>query len=282
MKKYLAILCVAFISLVSCEEDPIIYDSSNGQTLAQFTAETASLPTPEDGASTQLTVLVSTKSDVERSITVEVDESSTASADQYAISNLVIPAGSFSGIITISSNFDAIPEQGSTYLVLNLTGIQNSETVVEKSTYTLELFRKCPIVLEDLVGTWSGPGSWGDTSLDYTTEVTTFLNEDGDLMINGLAFQWFTGWWSEVIITNEAVKMEVDVETGAITIPDQFYITSTYNGAPQTPYNLRGTGTILNACEKTMEIYPVFNQGGSVFDGTAWGPKFKETIQLVQ
>lgn len=278
----LPVLLMFLAVLVSCEEELVVYDVDNGQTLAQFSKASASLATPEEGASTEVEVRVTTKSSQERTVEVSVDESSTATADQYTISNLVIPAGSFVGTVTVSANFDALPEEGSSVLVLNIDDIAGSNAVVEKGTFTVEMFRKCPIVLSEFVGKWQGQGAWGNTSLGYTTEVETFLNEDGELMMNGLAFQWFQGWWSEVIVTNEAVKVDVDLETGEITIPEQFYITSTYNGDPQTPYNLKGTGMILNACQKTMEVRPVFVQGGSNIDGTAWCCPFVEVIQLIQ
>jgi hypothetical protein len=268
--------------LVGCESDPVIYDSENAQALAQFSSSSLSIGTPEDGASAEAEVTVSTVSSQDREIQVEVDPSSSATTDQFSVSNLVIPAGSYSGKITITSNYDALPENGSANLVLNLVDIAGSGAVVEKGTLKVELFRECAIVLSDFVGKWQGQGSWGDTSLGYTTEVETFLNEDGDLMINGLAFQWFTGWWGEVIVTNEAVKMDINAETGEITIDEQFYITSTWDGEPQPTYYLKATGKVLNACEKTMEIRPVFVQGGSAIDGTAWCCPFVEVIQLME
>lgn len=279
MKNYFIYLLVAILTLSSCEEDTFVYDAENGQTLVEFANTSAVIATPEEGASTMVDVFVTTKSSSDRTVSVEVDPASTAPSGSYQISDIMIPAGAFKGTMEISSSFDALPEQGTTSLIINITGVENSEAIVEKGTFTVDLFRKCPIVLEELVGTWSGPGSWSEDE-GYETKITTFLNDDGELMMNGMAFEWFTGWWGEVIVTNEAVKVDVDLETGEITIPEQFYITSTYNGDPQPSYNIKATGMVLNACQKTLEIYPVFIQGGSAIDGTAWGSKFKETIQL--
>lgn len=282
MKNIINKLFVLFllIGLAGCESDPLLYDVVNGQTLAQFSSSSGSLATPAGGASTTVDVLVSTVSSADREIAISIDASSTATADQYTISNLVIPANSYIGTITITSNFEALPEEGNSNLVLKLGDIGNSATVVEKGTFNLQFFRKCEVKMEDLVGTWSGSGSWGDTSFEYTTEVVTTIDENGDLFINGLAFQWFTGWWGEIIVTNDPVKLNVNEETGALTIDEQFYLTSTYLGDPQLPYNLKGTGMVLNACNKTIQIFPVFVQGGSAIDGTAWGPVFSETITL--
>lgn len=271
---------IAMLGLfASCEEELVVYDVENGQTLAQFSSNSATVPTPEEGAETSVIVLVTTASEQDRQINVSVnEEASTASADQYTVSALTIPAGSYEGTVTISANFEALPEQGSTTLVLELDGVGSGETLVEKETFTVEFFRKCPIVPSELVGTWSGEGSWS-AEFGYTSEIETMMI-DGELYMNGLAFQWFQGWWGEVIVTNEPVKVDIDVETGEITIEEQFYITSTWNGAPQPAYNMKATGQILNACEKTMEIYPVFVQNGSDIDGTAWASQFKETVKL--
>lgn len=267
-------------AFTSCESDPVVYDVDNGITLAQFGSTAAVIPTPEEGASTTVEVLVTTKSASARSIDVSVDESSTATAGMYALSGLEIPANSFVGTIEIASDFNAIPEEGTVELVLNLDGVGGSETSVEKGQLSVEMFRKCPIVLEELVGTWSGDGSWS-AYFGYPSEIVTTM-VDGELYMNGLAFGWFQGWWGEVIVTNEPVKVDVDLETGEITIAEQFYVTSTWNGDPQPSYNLKATGSILNACEKTMEIFPVFVQDGSDIDGTAWGIPFVETVQLDQ
>jgi hypothetical protein len=273
---------VGILFMVSCADNDIpIYDTVNGQTLAQFSLTSAVLGTPEEGASVDVDVTVTTKTDSERTITVAADPSSTATPDQYEISNLVIPAGSYTGTITITSNFNAIPESGTSVLVLNLTDVSGSNDIVfANSTLNVEFFRKCPIVLADFVGTWSGTGSWSEI-FGYTSEIVTTLDSDGNLLMNGIAFQWFQGWWGEVIITNEPVKVDVNLETGEFVIEDQFYITSTYNGAPQPTYNLSATGTFLNPCEKTMEIFPTFNQEGFVFSGPEFGgPPFLETVAL--
>lgn len=275
-------LCLLSVVLISCEEDVIVYDNVNSQTLAQFTSTSASLPTPESGASVTLNVIVSTISENDRNISVSVDETSTSTPDQYTISGLTIPAGSYDGEITITSNYGALPENGSTELILNLDGISNSDSVVESGVYTLELFRKCPIVLSELVGNWGGTGVW--TSIrDYQSRVVTSLNADGELMMTGVLFDWFEDptFWDEVIITSQPVKVDIDIETGEFVIELQDYVTTTFNGAPQTPYKLRATGKILNACEKTLEIYPVLVQGGSTYNGVNFnGPLFYQSIFL--
>ncbi|MGI0105330.1 hypothetical protein [Salinimicrobium sp. WS361] len=266
--------------MVSCEEDLLVYDVDNGQTLAEFSTDGASLATAEEGASTTVEVAVSTRSSKDRSIEVVIDEEeTTATPDQYEISDLYIPANSFVGTITITSNFEALPESGSTVLSLNLVGIEGSDASITHDTYEVELFRWCTTTLDEYVGTWTGPGAW-----NYPTQVETFLNEDGELMMTGLMFGWIEIPWGEPIVTSQPVKLDVNLETGEITIAEQPYATTTYEGEPQAAYYLRGTGTILNSCEKVLQIKPVLVQpdGAGVLTGPRYGgPVFTETIQLI-
>jgi len=281
MKNILKFLFVfaLLMTFSSCDQDPEIFDAVNGQTLAQFSLSSSALPTPETGASTSVDVLVTTVSTSSRSISLEVNSASTATSDMYSLSSLEIPANSHIGTITITSNFNALPESGSVVLVLDLVGVGTGVSLVENNTFSVEMFRKCPIVLEDLVGTWSGDGSWS-VYFGYPSEIVTAIDGSGNLTMNGLAFGWFQGWWGEVIVDNSPLIVTMDTESGDFTIEEQYYISSTWNGNPQPTYNMIATGKILNSCERTMEVSPVFIQAGSPIDGTAWGVPFYENVQL--
>ena len=272
-------ICACF---TSCEEDLIIYDSVNGQTLVTAPTTSAVVGTPEEGASSTLIVEVSTVSTQDRNISYSVDAESTANPSEYTISGGVIAAGEYTTDLVVTTNFNQLPEEGSSFLTLNIDGVEgDSDAAIADSKLNYEFFRLCPVPMNDgLVGTWSGTGSWGNTSLAYTTEIVTTLDENGNLLMNGIAFQWFQGWWGEVIETNSPVIVDVDPDTGEFVIDEQFYITSSFNGAPQPSYNMKATGRITNTCKKTLEIYPVFVQGGSDIDGTIWGPQFVEEIAL--
>lgn len=262
--------------ITSCEDNDIPQIGPGDPTLVQFAENSVVLATPEEGTSEEVEVIVTTRSSSERRVEVEIDPASTATADQFNVSDLVIPADSYTGTITITGNFDAIPESGSSNLILNITGMEGEEEfIIENGTLNVELFRRCSITLDQLVGTWSGTDSWG-----YPTEVETWLNDDGELMMNGILFGWFQDWWGEVIVTNDPVMVDVDLETFQITIPEQPYLTSTWNGDPQPPYNLEASGRIVNSCERIIEINPVLIQDGNAIDGSAYGPAFEEVIQL--
>ncbi|MFD2566324.1 hypothetical protein [Pseudotenacibaculum haliotis] len=130
----------------SCEENENpIFDNVNGQTLAQLSASAGALATPAEGASMTVNVLVTTVSNTDRAISFVTSEDNTATAGQYQLSGLVIPAGEYVGTVTITSVFAGLPDQGSVYLDLNLTGIEGSDAYVENGNIRVEMFKKCDI-----------------------------------------------------------------------------------------------------------------------------------------
>ena len=272
MKRFSIIALFVSIGLLftSCEENENpIFDNVNGQTMSQFVGSSNTLGVNADGSSfAEVTVLVTTVSTSDRTIDVVAGAGSTAAANQYSISNLVIPAGSYEGTLRIEGDYTNLPSDNSAVsLEMNLTGI-NGGGAVENGTYTLSLFRFCPVVLADLVGTWSGDGSWWDI-FGYTTEVVTTMN-GGDLLMGGLAYQWFQGWWGEVFVTTNDPIVTITTPDGDFEIAQQFYGTSTWNGAPQPPYDIKGTGK-FNSCELSAVVYPVLVQNGNDLNGLNWG-----------
>ncbi len=101
--------------------------------------------------------------------------------------------------------------------------------------------------------------TWQGTDADYPSQVVTLT---GNLMSN-LGAGWMLDWWGEIIISGGTMVYQVDV-TGNITIPNQYYCTTTYNGAVQTDYYIEGTGTLnVSGAFPVMTIQYDFIQGGS-------------------
>jgi ribosomal protein S27E len=153
MKNYIIkipLLMFALIALVGCADEQVTFDTN--QTLVSLTSSSALLATPEEGLTVDLIVNISAKSDANRAIQIEIDPSSTATPDQYTISDLVIPAGSFLGTIKVTSNFSALPEMGSSFLTVNITDVENTnELVFGAKTFNLEFFRLCPVPAGDYI-----------------------------------------------------------------------------------------------------------------------------------
>ncbi len=148
MKKYITLLFVSLFAFTACEEDLVIYDVDNGQTVATITnGAEQTLPVPDTGDTAVIEVGVTTVSDRDRSISISIDQAqTTAQPDEYTIDQgtLVIPAGSFVGQIEIDANFNAIPETGLTSLVINVDGVDGADALEGTLTHKINFFRFCP------------------------------------------------------------------------------------------------------------------------------------------
>lgn len=173
--KILLLLTVIATSLfMGCsQEENVQFDAVNGQTLANFIGSSATQPVIVEGtASTDVTIEVTTKSDVDRTIEVVPTAESTATSNQYTISNLVIPAGAYAGTFTVTGNYDNIPEGGNFELELQLSGLSGGAFVSSNDTFKITLFRFCPVQIgtyvidmQDSYGDgWqtNGPGDGGN------------------------------------------------------------------------------------------------------------------------
>ncbi|MBC2839669.1 hypothetical protein [Robiginitalea sp. SC105] len=188
MNKYVVSAICLLLTAVSCEEDLVVYDVTNGQTLAKFSTTSANLGVPIGGSSIEIFVEVTTQSENPRSFTLAIDPSSTATSDQYSIKEAGIPSGSFRGSITITGNFEALPDVGATTLVLILADVSDSNNLtIPESTLTISLFRECDpaptpglwsVTMRDSFGdgwqTSTGSGGPGLTCTLNTGEVFEF------------------------------------------------------------------------------------------------------------
>ncbi len=101
MKKYIVSLILAHIVLVSCEENKVIFNES--QTLVSFDVNNVDLPIEIDAnGSVEIMVNVSSISEAERTISVQViEEETTAETASYTVGSIVVPANSYTGILKI-------------------------------------------------------------------------------------------------------------------------------------------------------------------------------------
>lgn len=198
---------------------------------------------------------------------IPVDLDITLTFDQVGVIN-----GQMHSFSTALNTTESCPTVN--YVMATVTKSGNSYSIAEVG-------KKNSIDLNDVVGTWSGQASWFDI-FGYTSEVITSMDVNGDLLINGLAFQWFKGWWDEVIISNTPVKITFnDGCTDDFIIEEQPYIVSTWNGSPQPAYNLSGSGTLVKtATGFRMIVFPILHQSSSMIDGNNWGVQFVEVLTL--
>jgi hypothetical protein len=159
MKKSILFLFAIFGLLVSCEEDLVIFDSERGQTYVRFASSTLELPVVFDSsAEIEIPVQVSTISDTDRTVTVNVVSTgaeSEATADQYSFSNTVtIPANSYTGNL-VFTGIDAGLEVGETKTVtLEITDISGDADANfdSLSSTRISMFQVCPVGPEFFIG----------------------------------------------------------------------------------------------------------------------------------
>jgi len=122
----------------------------------------------------------------------------------------------------------------------------------------------CPYTLQELGdASWSGTdnasGSQGPNASQIETayDGTTFTME-------GIGYGWITNtnYWDEVIVDSYPVVVDFNTTTGTFTIDLQDLCTTTWNGAPQAPYSVQGSGS-YDSCSETMTIsYDIIQDGG--------------------
>jgi hypothetical protein len=112
---------VATLVFTSCgEQENIQYDSVNGQEALQFTSTSIDVTVPSEGVQITLPVSVTKLSNVDRSYTAALDESSSAIAGSFTIGAITIPAGSYDGTLAVDLNTNSL-EDGILYeLVIKL------------------------------------------------------------------------------------------------------------------------------------------------------------------
>lgn len=268
--KNLAFLVFASLIAVSCDYDETNYDSllneldMNSTYYVQFANASKDLTTGvnNDGEIIDIettidVVLLGPPQSEAITIDLQLDPSTTIDPSMYTLSasSVTIPAGETSGSVTLTTNTELMPEDETLKLVMNLDAGANNATAGTQINYNLYRIRFCPI--DDITifeGSYSGDTYWGPT------QTTATVNANGVLEITGVGVAFMTGYWGEVITNMESIPIVLQ-PNGDFTIPETYYMSTTYNGAVQPDYNLTGYGR-LDACTGTMELYYDFVQPG--------------------
>lgn len=172
MKKHLYILLACTGLFVSCEEDLVIYDEVNGQTYARFSPNIVDLPVVFDSsADTQIPIQLSTLSDADRTVSVEVVSTGSeneASPDQYEFSaTVIVPANSYSGNLSFTGIDNGIEIGETKTVTLQISGIAGDPDAKldALSRTSVNMFQVCPVESDFFIGeyqlTTTKPGIFG-------------------------------------------------------------------------------------------------------------------------
>jgi hypothetical protein len=174
--KSFALILFSAVVLTSCEEDKVVFDNVNGQTLLSFAATTQNIGVgPEDGQNVGYILVNSTTiSNQDRAFTVQVSDASTAEAGvEYTLdqSTFVIPAGEYTARVKVTGNFDQLQEGENKTIVLTL--VPDGNYALDTASTTVTLFRSCPVPADFFVG-------------NYLLEQVSSEGADGPVLESGV------------------------------------------------------------------------------------------------
>ena len=181
-----------------------------------------------------------------------------------------VDAGDFNSPIPISINLN-FKQRGIQSETVIFTNVMTNQFVCSTyrvylgylvkagSTYTFT--KEVTYPLSVYSGTWQGLDS---KNFKYPSEVVTY--QGCSLQIKGLAFGWMSDFWGEVIFKGGTANISINAGTGVVTIANQFYCRTRYNGAVQPDYYIQGTGTYdATGAFPTMTItYDLLQNGVSM------------------
>jgi len=250
MKNFLlkfSLMLLLVTTLSSCDEDVVIWDNVNGASITSLRTGILELPVYEEGESfVDVIVDVTTVSDVDRAITINVEANTTATSAMYTIdqTTLVIPAGSYNGVIRVNAGaFTDIPFGQTLKLFLSLTSVSDAELVVAKSKVTVNIYRFCPFVRDEFLGQWVAD------EVGYQAYPSTFTAgvADNEIIMSGI--------W-DVDPNSQTKVFFIDTNPASFVLGFPPYLEnllvpsySTYGAA----YIDRGVGS-FSACEQTITM----------------------------
>jgi len=210
-----------------------------------------------------------------------------ATDDMYELSTtqVVIKAGTTSQTIQVTLINEKLPLEEVVYFDLAITG--GDIDLASNSTTTMVTMYKqnfCPILdVSDIVGAWSGSDAW------YPSLVTTEASGNGfNVNISHLCENFMTDWWGEPYVAGGTAEMVVNTD-GTLYIPDQYYVTTVWNGDnyDYDIINASGEWYLCNEfAEITLNYEIVYSADG--WNIAAWGysngylpaPYFTAEIQM--
>lgn len=261
MKKisYFFIIVFAFISLQNCED-------TYAPSLNYVTFEVDQpLVTVLKNSSATIDVHVYTTKVMNSDRTFNIVVSSDTSLDPASYNvpaTVTIPANSNDGMIEVTFSDNNLGEDiEQLVLSLDLAG----DAAFSGSPFTVEVQKKCPLSgINDLVGTFTPTADPNG----YENTFTTTADGTSSLIVDGLAQDFIVYFWGEAVVSGGSFTMNVDLETGAVTIPRQYIYTTNYSG-DLYDYEIAGSGTWGNCGSKpTLTLkYDIYYPGDA--DGLA-------------
>lgn len=148
-------LCLLLLLLASCssEMEKIEY---NGYNFVQFSDSIYQMPVTKDNPCLEIPVVMSTKSDVARKVIVDVDPRLTNATEGYHFSienrNIVIPAGSNTGMVRLYADYAHISTKDSLAVTLRILAGSEATSPIYGDKANIQLVKCLPFNIDDYVG----------------------------------------------------------------------------------------------------------------------------------
>jgi len=197
----LTVILSLVVFTTSCNEEVTSFDVDNGETAFLFFNASQPFPVSPTENTLDVAVGVTTKSNVQRTYQVFVNEdATTAPVGTYSIdtSSLVIEPNTFNGTFTVTGNFDLIPDGDSVFLVLDLIPAIGYG-MPDRDQISIEIFKSCPLT-ESIAGAH--------------TYVSSNLIRGQSTSPNCAATPTGTVTWTEVAGTNLSRYRTTDMSFG--------------------------------------------------------------------
>jgi hypothetical protein len=198
-----------------------------------------------------------------------------------------IDAGDFNAPLDIDIDL-AFSQRGVQEVTYNFPAVMTNQFVcstfrvylgyVQKTGTSYTFTKEVSKPVSALSGVWFG---LDNTGFEYDSQVETFMG--CSLQIKGLSYDWMSDYWGEVIVKGGSASITINTTTGVVTIPNQFYCRTKWNGAVQPDYFIEGTGTYdaTGAFPKMTITYDLLQNGVSMAAQDALSaPKFVATLTL--
>ncbi|KGO94352.1 hypothetical protein [Flavobacterium subsaxonicum] len=151
----LSLACLFAAALTSCsDDDRVVLNPNNTQNLFSFNESSSTLTVTNEVRTDTIEVGVTSLSNVDREIPINIDATSTATPDLYSFKagTLVIPAGKFIGYVILEGNFANLPD-GATYTLVITLDESQVGVLDERNFHVVTITKNC--VSESLGGTHS-------------------------------------------------------------------------------------------------------------------------------
>ena len=272
MKKisFLIMIALSVFIFNSCEDDEIGTEHIDYVSFGLIPSNINVIKNSSTSIDLHLYATQITNSD--RVFNIVVSDDTTLDPLSYSLpSTIVVPANSNDGKITVVFSDNNLGENPESF-GLSLEPVSD---VLMGNTISTSIQKACPAALEDLVGSFSVTTN----TSGYENDITTQLSGE-DLTVFNLAEGIMEGAWGEPITDGGSFKMTVDLDTGTLTIPRQYFVTTVYDGDNYT-YEIIGSGSWNNCgssptLDITYDVYYTDDETGIGNDyfGAAFGGVF--------